>query len=139
VQGQIEENTSLHKNGQLRVASKRYVTMACDSSPIRQFRQLCSCWAAWRRVQELIDSQWRSQGFDPGGMKILLGRHSGVNFLTTFFFFYSFLLFSSSTTRGGGGRRTRRPRGAIPSGKGARGARCPLPPGSATVDSRLIT
>jgi hypothetical protein len=60
-----------------------------------------------------------------GGIKIFLGRHSGVNFLTTFFLLLP-PIFSSSTTRGG--RRTRRPRGAIPSGKGARGARCPPAP-----------
>jgi hypothetical protein len=65
-------------------------------------------------------------GFRPrGGINFFLGRHMYVNFFTTFFFTPSFY-FSTSTTRRGG-RRTSRTRGAIPSGKGARGARCPLP------------
>jgi hypothetical protein len=77
-----------------------------------------------------------------GGIKIFLGRHSGVfnrsgknvyvNFLTTFFLLLP-PIFSSSTTRGG--RRTRRPRGAIPSGKGARGGT--MPPGSATEQANF--
>jgi hypothetical protein len=67
-----------------------------------------------------------------GGIKFFLGRHMYVNFLTTFFFFYSFLLFFHQH-HPPGGRRTSRTRGAIPSGKGARGGTMPpCPPGSAT-------
>jgi hypothetical protein len=55
----------------------------------------------------MLHAQWRSQGFDPGGMRIFLGAP---------------YIFSTVDTRG-----------AVFFGMGARGGAAPLPSGSATV------
>jgi hypothetical protein len=77
--------------------------------------------------------QWRSQGFDPGGQKIFFGAPHVRKFFDDLFLLLPPI---SPPAPPAGGRRTSRTRGAIPSGKGARGARCPPAPpplGSATA------
>jgi hypothetical protein len=90
-----------------------------------------------------MPSTWRSGGArvstqgdinNSWGAAVAYLTRNGKNVYVNFFdglFFTPSSYFSSSTTRGGA-PYTRRPRGAIPPDKGARGARCPLPPGSAT-------
>jgi hypothetical protein len=75
-----------------------------------------------------IHHQWRSQGFDPGGHKIFFGAPHVRKFFDDLFFTPSPPIFPPAPPAGGGGRRTSRTRGAIPSGKGARGHDAPLPP-----------